>query len=171
MKGNFMKPSKERKSKKNLEDLCDSWMTSVKGQPGIHDIFRTGFEMGQIKGQHEQLVRDLRDIETKEIPMQTQEILNSKPKFETAVLCAVCRGSDNHLEKVTAICGADDDYESTHAVSIDAKSEIKIHPEMLEHEYRLRGLGIIVSFNCENGHTWHKTLMFHKGKTFEENIA
>lgn len=114
-----------------------------------------------------------------ETPHSIQEKINkpANPKWYESdqIECPGCspfgdKDTNNHLISVTVLHGSSDDYTSPHAHHIDLNEGSSVIPGPFHHEARLRGLGLLINFECETrSHAWVRRIWFHKGSSFQED--
>lgn len=94
------------------------------------------------------------------------------PKAHNPERCPTCGEQYNHLMAVKVLMGSDDEGLSTKVVSMTGENlNVREEHGLVKHWARMRGLGVVMYFDCEYGHSWRKQTFFHKGCTYSEDIA
>ena len=104
--------------------------------------------------------------ETTSTSMTEGDKVASPELFDNSIKCPECSFEYNRFKQVTVLNGASDDYYSSGSLKIRSFSDMSFSSAQVMTPNRIRGLGLIIQFECEGGHVWKKTLAFHKGVIF-----
>jgi hypothetical protein len=96
--------------------------------------------------------------------MKQEELkkLLARGNDDLTVQCAKCGGRFVGIGPVTIDQGG-------HTVAVNGRRADQTDHSFVQYgraENRLRGSCVVISFACESGHTFTRTIAFHKGGTF-----
>ena len=101
---------------------------------------------------------------------ELEGLLKGDWQSEPLVSKAIKSGEYSRIIDVKVLYG-NDDYQTTNYYQLNEKDAL-FHNKQVKTPNRVRGLGgVIITFSSENGTTWSKRLLFHKGMVYESEVG